>query len=234
MDINQLTAEINESLNRLENLLFNRRIELHLDEEPATYIVGFNGFVTFDGFENEIIWDELLCIDGLIDARFLLELDKPKLEILLDSIVLRLESKKIIEDEEYKATAKKLDEIQKTTLETFEHLQEKALQKVIDLLKSKYPKSGDDGKALKKGEQLEKIIWQGPAREFTGLFINLAKKGWIKNPTNKSAFARMLAAVFDLTSSENSTKTIQNYLQEGVGTYGAFEDIPSNNIKPPH
>jgi hypothetical protein len=231
MDINQLMDEINEALTRLENLLFNRQIELHLDEDAAIYVVGFNGFVTLDGFENEIIGDELPLIETLIEARFLLELDKPKIKILLDSIVARLESRKVIEDEEYKTRKQKLDQLQTAALKTFEELQEKVSQDVVTSLKNQYLIGEANGKPTKKGELLERITWKGPANELIGLFINLDRKGWISSPMNRSAFVRMLTSVFDLTTSEQSIKTLESYLQKGEGKYGAFKNIPSNTVK---
>lgn len=231
MDLHQLTLEINQIQEEIEHLLFAKKPSLHLDTTSGLYDVGFNGFCYLETFENGILYDLQYALEDMIDLRFRLELDPSKIKVLVESIIKHFETKKRYDTQAYLRFKDGLNDLQLEALKEFEDKQIEVHGKFIDSLRAKYLGEGPEPNSKVTNKSLERITWEGNAKQLVGLFYHLEDKGWIKPSTNKSALVRMLTQVFHVPSSEKLYDTLRSNMQTfDSDKHGPFKSIPPANV----
>jgi hypothetical protein len=201
MNIEELTAAIQEKVRELELALFYKSLDLVFRNDIEMEVVCFNGWTVTEDYETNVLIDHYKGLTELIEQRFMQELDVNKKEVLTRNILRQLQLMEECPNDRYKEFVGPLDALQKIQLNEFEKIQIDLRDEVIRSFSSKY-----NLEKMPKSQALEQIVWIGPLDELSGLYHNLVDKGWIKRARNKDDFARTIDYIFDVPASKSTPK----------------------------
>jgi hypothetical protein len=226
MNLEEAKFEISQKILQLRKKLQYRNVKILRDEELQKDVC-FNGWMTIEGFCNEIEFELYLDLDSLIHLCYLNELNEEKRNLLVESIVTSLTFDNHISTNQYKEVFEKLTADQLSDLKLFEEEQERLKNVLIENLTEKYL----SGITLDKSK-IARLIWKGSQLQLAELFLQLQNKGWLNIGSNKNAFYRTVATVFEVPGSNSLFDNIKDYFTKSkISPYGIFRSIHPNDIK---
>lgn len=174
--------------------LTQRNVQLVLDEQILPEpIVMFNGNLTCEGFESEILQGDLPeMMDAVRDFEFF-ELDKFKVQNLKNHFINRLLNTTIdpIELAIYNNFLDSISPEQKILSEAFVQSQTKIRQVVVDEFSTGLPSEN----------QNPKVKWCGSLLQFAELLVELEDKEWVEAKSILS-LVNSIASGFDFSNSQ--------------------------------
>jgi len=193
-------------------------IESEADRKPRML---FNSYFSPKEYEIGLIDGYFGKLDQLIYQSHLIDLDKDKLIVLVESIAERLSFSEYYKGRDYDVIINQLNSDQIKIVEEFEATQITVHQTICERLTEKYLLGG-------KPTKIAKINWKGQQNQLAELFYALREKGWIETGVNHEAFYRTLGAIFICGDSEKVSENMKTYFKKNNMPNDAFKDIKKN------
>lgn len=208
--------------------LTKRDISLGIDKEISEdQIIFFNGFITEEGFEYEILETQFPQLLSELEEFEFYELDQSKLKEVKRHMADRILNfiPDLFEDLVFKD---KLDHMDKKHVEIVNSFIQKQ-EKLRFLIANKLTDNLDNSQKHKKYARLK---WNGTQTQLSELFKTLLDRGWIDMPLVKAEFVNTICEMFMAGNDETMNKNIKDYFHRDKYIFNNnFSEIKSISKK---